>query len=100
MLVEAIKGQQDEGKNLNGLKNILLGAMATSIDALAIGSSLPLAGQSWLKTTEQAVSVFVCTGLSVAIGIIGGGIIAQTAGRWAEGIGGIVLIIIGLSIVL
>ena len=100
MLVEAIKGQQDEGKNLNGLKNILLGAMATSIDALAIGSSLSLAGQAWLKTAEQAVSVFVCTGLSVAIGIIGGGIIAQTAGRWAEGIGGIVLIIIGLSIVL
>ena len=100
MIVEAIKNCSDEGKNLNGLKNILLGAMATSLDALAIGGGLSLAGQSWLRTTEQAVSVFLCTGLSVAIGIIGSKVIAQAAGRWAEGIGGIVLIIIGIGIVL
>lgn len=91
---------EGEGQNLNGLRNILIAGMATSIDALAIGSSLSLAGQNWPETVPQAISVFVCTALSVILGIIGGGKIAHKAGHWAEGIGGVILIGIGISLVL
>lgn len=100
MLYDAFKKGGCEAKNLNGWKNLLIGATATSIDALAIGSSLSLAGQAWDITAWQALSVFLCTALSVVIGIIGGGAIEQATGKWAEGLGGLVLIVIGISIVL
>lgn len=59
-----------------------------------------LAGQGWSQTIPQAVSVFIFTALSVLVGILCGGKLARKAGRWAECIGGVVLIGIGLSIVL
>ena len=43
MLVEGIRGC-GEGKNLNGWKNILLGGVATSIDAAAVGVSQSMSG--------------------------------------------------------
>lgn len=90
----------EEAHDLNGLKNIILAGVATSIDALAIGSSLSLAGQTWSDTIPKAISVFICTAASVIIGIAGGRHIGHKIGHWAEGIGGIVLIGIGLSLVL
>lgn len=99
MAVEGIRGE-DEGKNLNGWKNIILGGIATSIDALAVGISLNLTGQDWAETFPQAVSVFVFTALSVVIGIPGGQKIGTKAGHLAEIAGGIVLIGIGLSVLL
>lgn len=91
---------ESESHDLNGIKNILIAGIATSIDALAIGSSLSLTGQNWHDTLPQAISVFVFTALSVALGIAGGKKIAHKAGHWAEGIGGIVLIGIGFGLVL
>lgn len=100
MIYGALFCREGEGCDLNGLRNIVLAGIATSIDALAIGGSLSLSGQSWEQTAPQALSVFVCTALSVLIGIKSGGRLAQKAGRWAEGVGGVVLIGIGLCIVL
>ncbi len=93
--------QQEERKvRFERAENIALAGIATSMDALVIGGSLSLAGQGWSQTVPQAVSVFICTALSVLVGILCGGKLARKAGRWAEGIGGVVLIGIGLSIVL
>lgn len=100
MLYSALFKKGCECHNLNGLKNILLGAVATSLDALAIGTSLGFAGQNFTQTLPQIISVFVCTALSVAIGIVFGHKIGQIAGRWAEAIGGAILIATGISIVL
>lgn len=100
MIHGALFCREGEGHDLNGLKNIALAGIATSIDALAIGGSLSLSGQSWEQTVPQALSVFICTALSVLIGIKSGGKLAHKAGHWAEGIGGVVLIGIGLCIVL
>lgn len=100
MLCSSLSHKESEEHNLDGVKNILLGAAATSLDALAIGGSLSLAGQSFSQTLPQSISVFICTMLSVIAGIYGGGKIADSAGKWAEGIGGIILIGIGISIVL
>ena len=100
MIYGALFCREGEGRDLNGLRNIVLAGIATSIDALAIGGSLSLSGQSWEQTAPQALSVFICTALSVLIGIKSGGKLARKAGRWAESIGGVVLIGIGLCIVL
>ena len=100
MIYSALFSKKSEKSDLNGLKNIALAGIATSIDALAIGGSLSLSGQSWEQTVPQALSVFICTALSVLIGIKSGDKLAHKAGHWAEGIGGVVLIGIGLSIVL
>ena len=115
MLVEGIKGEE-EVKNLDGLKNIVLGGIATSIDALAVGVSQSLAtgvskslveGVSQSPASQQAdsfitlaVSVFVVTAASVVAGIAGGKVIGRKFGRWAEIAGGLVLIIIALRILL
>ena len=96
MIYSALFSKKSEKSDLNGLKNIALAGIATSMDALVIGGSLSLAGQVWSQTVPQAVSVV----LSVLVGILCGGKLARKAGRWAEGIGGVVLIGIGLSIVL
>lgn len=100
MIYSALFSKKSEKSDLNGLKNIALAGIATSMDALVIGGSLSLAGQGWIQTIPQAVSVFIFTALSVLVGILCGGKLARKAGRWAECIGGVVLIGIGLSIVL
>lgn len=100
LLISAFSQKECEAHELHGLKNIIVGAIATSIDALAIGTSLGFAGQDFKQTLPQIISVFACTALSVATGIVCGRKIGQIAGRRAEAIGGVILIAIGLGIVL
>ena len=100
MLYSAFICRSCEKRNLRGFKNIFISAVATSIDALAIGSGLALGGEHWGQVMPKAISVFICTAASVILGITGGGKIAHKTGHWAEGIGGAILIAIGISIVL
>ena len=99
MLVEGIRGEEDI-RDLNGWRNVILGGIATSIDALAVGAAQSMAGQTGSGMTPLAVSVFAVTALSVTAGISGGHAIGKKAGRWAEIVGGIVLILIGITILL
>ena len=96
MLIEGIRGKA-EVRNLNGWRNIVLGGLATSIDALAVGVAESMDGHGILPL---AVSVFVITALSVVIGLRGGRAIGARFGRWAEIAGGLVLIGIGVSVLL
>ena len=97
MLIEGIKGEE-EVKDLNGWKNVILGGVATSIDALAVGISLSMDGQTWLEIWPLVLSVLAVTALSVIAGIWGGKTIGKLAGRWAEIIGGLVLVGIGVGV--
>lgn len=99
MLVEGLKGE-DEVKNLDGLRNIVLSGIATSIDALAVGVARSMAGAVFADMLPLLVSVFVITALSVVTGMYGGHILGKKTGRWAEIVGGIVLICIGVNILL
>lgn len=100
MLVEGIRGC-GEGKNLDGWKNILLGGVATSIDAAAVGVSQSMSG-SGLSGTLLLAAVFACTLVSVAAGISAGRAVGcirgRNVGRIAELAGGLVLVGIGFSI--
>jgi len=96
MLLEGIRGKE-EARDLNGLWHIILGGIATSIDALAVGTSMSLEGQSWNSFVPLAVSVFAVTALSAVLGICGGKALGTKTGRLAEILGGLVLIGIGVS---
>lgn len=99
MFIEGIRGE-DEVKDLNGLKNVIIGGVATSIDALAVGVSLSMDSKPWNEMMPMALAVFAVTALSVVAGIFGGKTIGSKAGRWAEIAGGLVLVGIGVSILL
>lgn len=94
MIVEGIRGEEN-ARDLSSFRNIIVGGVATSIDALAVGVSQSVAGQSWPGFVPLLVSVAVVTAVSVVAGINGGRIIGVRFGRWAEIIGGVVLVAIG-----
>ena len=85
---------------LCGFKNVIIGAMATSVDALAVGISLSMSQPEARYLISSVVSVFVITILSVIAGMFSGQALGKRLGRIAEIIGGIVLIGIGISILI
>lgn len=99
MILEAIKGEE-EARDLNGIRNILVASVATSIDALAVGISLSMDMEPVRSALLKAVAVLIVTIISVVAGILGGRKIGTRFGRGAETVGGIVLILIGLNILL
>ena len=103
MLLEGIRAMRGhcaaESVRLDGFRNVVMSGVATSIDALAVGVS-----QSMVETTRSFaafcplfVSVFVVTALSVVAGLLGGKVLGRQFGHWAEVLGGLVLIGIGVS---
>ncbi|MGI6546395.1 MAG: manganese efflux pump MntP family protein [Fastidiosipilaceae bacterium] len=86
------------GANNNGLnshKTMLILALATSIDALAVGISFSVIHVNlWLAVWIIAAVTFLCSFFSVWIGRKAGSML----GKWAELAGGILLIGIGARI--
>ena len=97
MLVSAFRGGTEQ-RDLNGIRNILIGAVATSIDALAAGMSLSMDGDSLGDFVLKTSAIFLVTALTVVAGMRGGMSAGRRYGRPALIIGGIVLILIGLNI--
>jgi putative Mn2+ efflux pump MntP len=97
MLIEGIKGEA-EVRDLSSWRNIIIGGVATSIDALALGVAQSMEGADWPAFLPLLVAVFAITALSVVIGLRGGRAIGARLGRWAEIVGGVVLIAIGVSV--
>lgn len=99
MIIGAYKKQCSQ-LNLSGFKNIIIGGVATSIDALAVGASLSLEGISRGEVSPVVGEVFLLTAIAVVAGMTGGRSIGMRVGHIAEAIGGLVLIIIGLQMLL
>lgn len=99
LLLEGFK-EDYEVHDMNGLRNVLICGVATSIDALAVGVSMAMNGDVASDIIPKCVSVFICTFASVVAGIAGGKAIGRRVGSWAQIIGGLVLIGIGVSILL
>ncbi|OHD67931.1 MAG: hypothetical protein A2W19_06700 [Spirochaetes bacterium RBG_16_49_21] len=76
--------------------SLLLFAVATSIDALAVGLSLGILNRPILL--PSAVIGVVCASFSI-IGIAIGNRVGSLAGKRAEAVGGVMLIAIGIKIV-
>ncbi len=98
MIRSGIQPNSDEQKNdpSRGWTLVLL-ALATSIDALAIGFSLGLVG---VTIWYPAVVIGVVTGLISWLGIRLGNRLGARFGKRMEIIGGIILILMGVRILL
>lgn len=97
MIVEAFS-DESEVRDLNGLRNVIVGGVATSIDAFAVGISLSMGKTPHAEVAADIVAVLFVTILSVIAGMFWGQRIGRRFGRVAEVMGGAVLIFIGLNI--
>ena len=97
MIREALS-DEDEGVDDNlGFRTMLLLAIATSIDALAVGISLAMTGDG---IVEPALIIGVVTMIISMFGVWIGSRFGDRYGKKAELVGGVILILNGLRIVL
>lgn len=100
MLVEAIRGGEDEQKDFGSIWKILLAALATSIDAFASGGSFGLTLMPIGEFLTIALMTFLATVAFAVLGMVCGSALGRKLGRPAKVAAGIVLIAIGVGIVL
>ena len=102
MLTEAFTKEECECCNDQngdfGFKTMLVMAIATSIDALAIGVSMALAGNVNIWIAISLIGVTTC--LTSALGVKIGNIFGSKFEKKAQMAGGIILILLGLKILL
>lgn len=95
--IKMIKESKEEIKAIFGLKALFLGAIATSIDALAVGITLGFEGAN-IALAAFIIGV-VCFVLCVTAGFVGK-FLGQNLQNKALILGGIILIILGFKILL
>ena len=103
MLKEALEKEDESGDNPEkdadlSVKTMFLMAVATSIDALAVGISLAMVGSVniWLA----AAFIGICTCLLSALGVKIGNVFGSRYEKKAEFVGGVILILLGVKILL
>ena len=99
MFIDGVRSKS-EHLNLDGIGGIILGSVATSIDAAVVGLSMALNGASWAEIAPVAVSLVVFTVISVVVGMLSGSFLGRKLGYSARIVGGLVLIGLGLHILL
>jgi hypothetical protein len=92
------KDEEEEApKDLYGLKVMVVLAIATSIDALAVGITLPMLGAPLLLSV---VTIGVTTAVLSALALFAGRRFGAVLGKRLDLVGGLVLIGLGLKILL
>ena len=72
MIRGALKKESDDHVDLSGIRNLLLAAVATSIDAAAVGVSLAMAELDKTSIVLSVASVFTVTAAAAVAGIAAG----------------------------
>lgn len=98
MLREALGSEEETADADLSVKTMFLMAVATSIDALAVGISLAMAGVAniWLAVLLIGATTFVLS----AIGVKVGNVFGSRYEKKAEIVGGVILILLGVKILL
>lgn len=100
MLKEAIK--QDDGEDKPNadlsIRTMFIMAVATSIDALAVGISLAMAGNVNIVTAVLLIGLFTCAFCTVGVKI--GNVFGSKFEDKAQIAGGVILILLGTKILL
>lgn len=99
MLRDALSKKEDEEVSADlSVKTMFVMAVATSIDALAVGISLSLAGDVniWAAVTLIGCTTFLLS----AVGVRLGNVFGARFEKKAELTGGVILILLGLKILL
>lgn len=97
MIRESLSKDEEEMDDDLSFTTMLILAIATSIDAFAVGITLAMENGNILVS---AVVIGVITFLISAVGVRAGGFFGSRYGRRAEFVGGVILILIGLKILL
>ena len=99
MFIDGVRGKSDH-LNLDGIKSMIVGGVATSIDAAVVGLSMSMDEAKWADIAPVALSILVFTALSVIVGMFSGGFVGRKLGHSARIVGGLVLIGLGINILL
>ena len=99
MFIDGVRSKT-EHLNLSGIKSIVIGGVATSIDAAVVGLSMSMDEAPWGEIWPIALSIFVFTVLSVVVGMLSGSFVGRRLGHSARIVGGLVLIGLGINILL
>ena len=95
MIREAIWGEEESQDSNFGVRHMFIMAVATSIDALAVGITMAFLGINiWLAATIIGVITFLLSASGIYLGRTVGGKLGDKAGI----LGGVVLIAIGIKI--
>ena len=97
MLREAFSGEEETADSSMGFKPMLLMAVATSVDALAIGigfAFLPV------RIIPSVLTIGVTTFIFSAAGVKIGSVFGMKYRKGAELVGGVILILLGVKILL
>ena len=98
MIIDAIKGEDDKTTDTLNIKELVVLAVATSIDALAVGFTFAFdvnVNIAFYAAIIGLITFAVCVG-----GVFLGSVFGNKFGKPATIAGGIVLILIGLKILL
>lgn len=99
MLREAFSKEEEESGNSDyGFKTMFVMAVATSIDALAVGVSMALAGDVNIWVAISLIGVTTC--LLSALGVKIGKVFGDRFEKKAQIAGGVILILLGTKILL
>lgn len=106
MIRESFSKEEDEETDALGFKTMFLMAIATSIDALAVGVTFACVPVSVLPASQHINTLFgagiigITTFTISAIGVKIGNIFGTKYKNKAERLGGIILILLGIKIIL
>jgi putative Mn2+ efflux pump MntP len=96
MIWDAVRRDPEEEKpRSHSFAVLAFTALGTSIDALAVGVTLALVGANILV---NAAAIGIATFVMVTIGMLMGRYLGERFGHFAEAAGGVVLILIGATI--
>lgn len=98
MLREAFSDSEEEATEDFSVKTMFIMAIATSIDALAVGVSLAMAGN--VKIEMAVILIGVITFFLSAVGVRVGNVFGAKYEKKAEMMGGVILILLGIKILL
>lgn len=98
MIREALSGEEEDMNADIGFKVMLILAIATSIDALAIGISIAM--DSDRSIFASALVIGVITMVISMVGVKIGSVFGDRFGTKAEILGGVILILIGVKVIL
>lgn len=98
MIREALSQEEEETDADLSVKTMFLMAVATSIDALAVGISLAMAGD--VNIFAAVALIGITTFVLSAIGVKVGNVFGSRYEKKAEFAGGVILILLGVKILL
>jgi putative Mn2+ efflux pump MntP len=97
MIREAMSGEEEDIDDDIGIRIMFLLAVATSIDALAVGISMAMDGANiWVDASVIGVVTFLIS----VIGVKLGSVVGDRYSNKAKLAGGVILILIGVKILL